>query len=115
MDQEAIRAKLAESARSAALLGQIFAADDGDDSPAHAERVSPGPLSGGHAELLRNLATRPRWSYAEFAVLASRMGLLPAGAIEALNDASIEMYGEPVLEGDDVITMNPDALKELLP
>ena len=114
MDQEVIRAKLAESARSAALLDQIFAAADGDSSPDHAEPASPGQLSCGHVELLRDLATRPSWSYAEFAELASRMGLLPAGAIEALNDASMERYGEPVLEGDDVITMNPDALKELL-
>ena len=116
INQEAIRAKLAESARAAALLGQIFADDDEDDgSPAHAEPGRSSPLSGAHAELLRNLATRRSWSHAEFAALASRTGLLPAGAMETLNDASMERHGEPVMEGDDVITMNPDALKELLP
>jgi hypothetical protein len=55
------------------------------------------------------------WSHDDFVDLTSQLGLLPAAAIETLNEAALEKCGEPVLDGDDVLEINPAALKELLP
>jgi hypothetical protein len=46
--------------------------------------------------------------------LTSSLNLLPNRAIEVLNEAALDQSGEPVLEGDDVLEVNHDALKELL-
>jgi hypothetical protein len=115
LDQEAIRAKLTESAKAAALLGQIFSEDDPDVPPPTHEVPDAGPLKGAHVCLLQELAARPTWSHVEFAKLASDAGLLPAGALESLNDAALDTCGDLVLVGDDVYEVNPVALKELLP
>lgn len=116
LDQDAIRAKLAESAKAAALLGEIFAdEEDGSSPPAPPESIAPPGLRGAYASLLRELSARPVWSHDDFVDLTSQLGLLPAAAIEALNEAALEKCGEPVLDGDDVLAINPAALKELLP
>jgi hypothetical protein len=114
LNHEAIRAKLTESAKAAALLGEIFTDEEVDSSLAVAKTTDLRVLSAAHVTFLRELAVRPRWSRADFVELASHLDLLPAAATEALNDAALEACGDPVLEGDDIIEVNSDALKELL-
>jgi hypothetical protein len=116
LDQDAIRAKLAESAKAAALLGEVFA----ENEPARPAPVAPEPMTlgvlrGTYATLLRELAARPTWSHDDFRELTSQLGLLPAAAIETLNEAALEKYGDPVIDGDHDLKINPAALKELLP
>ena len=67
-----------------------------------------------HAELVRYLAQRRIWSREEFEQTAGELGLMPAGAIETINDAAFERCDEPLLEGDDPLEVNDEALKELL-
>ena len=47
--------------------------------------------------------------------MATDLGLLPDGALEALNEAAFEAVGEPVCEGSDPIDINSYAVKEMLP
>jgi hypothetical protein len=47
--------------------------------------------------------------------MATGLGLLPDGALEALNEAAFEAVGEPVCEGSDLIDINSYAVKEMLP
>jgi hypothetical protein len=114
LDQCAIREKLAESAKAAALLGQIFAENEPEEPMPVIEASPPGLLRAAHATLLRELAEKPTWSHADFAKLAADVGLLPAGALETLNDAALDACGDPVLIGDDVLEVNHAALEELL-
>jgi hypothetical protein len=112
LDREALAAALASTAESTALLGQIFV----EEEPAVAapSPPEPGTLSGSYRDLLSQLAARSRWSTSEFASLSSSLHLLPNRAIEVLNEAALDLTGEPLLEGDDVLEVNHDVMKELL-
>lgn len=125
LDDAAIAAKLAETAEVSALLATIFTDDDPTDvpsTPAAPPAVAPGPavelvasLDGAHSGLLRALAQRDRWSAVEFADLAAGFGVLPAGALDVLNEAGIDAAGDPVADDDgDELTINHDTVQELL-
>jgi TerB N-terminal domain/TerB-C domain len=126
LDPAVIAAKQAESATVSALLGSIFG-DDPADVPAEEPSLAAGPglpteaqadlvtgLDAPHSALLRALAARPAWNASDFDALAAKLGLLPAGALDVLNDAALDATGDPVasIEGD--ITIDTDVLQELL-
>jgi hypothetical protein len=82
-------------------------------------------VDGAHSGLLRALAQRDHWSAAEFAELAAGFGVLPAGALDVLNEAGIDAAGEPVADDDDdgdgdgdgdgdELTINHDTVQELI-
>ncbi|MDQ1248819.1 MAG: hypothetical protein QG597_3193, partial [Actinomycetota bacterium] len=71
-------------------------------------------LDTAHTRLLRALTQRPTWSRADYEDLAERSGLLPEGALDRLNEAAYELLGEPLLEGDDPLSINDDAAQEML-
>ena len=109
----ALAATLAASAESTALLGKIFAEADEMPIPAPVP-VAPGSLSAPYVALLGQLAGRDRWTHAEFVDLVARLDLLPNRALEVLNEAALDLAGDLVLEGDDVLLINHEVLKELL-
>jgi hypothetical protein len=112
LDSGALAAALASTAESTALLGKIFVEDE-PPVPAPSP-LEPGTLNPSYRALLGQLAARSSWSRSEFAGLTSSLDLLPNRAIEVLNEAALDQLGEPLLEGDDVLEVNHDALKELL-
>lgn len=129
LDEAAIAEKLAESAQVSALLAGIFAEDDepttilAKDRPTMAKTgdvpaVEPvADLDAAHSGLMRALATQPAWSPSEYTILSERFGVMPAGALDVLNDAAIEICGEPFAEGgddSDNIEINDYARQELL-
>ena len=123
LDPELIKARLAESARAASYLAEIFTDDDtatlaavpsGDRAAATAKERAPVLIR----RTARFLAgSRP--GRAGRATISSQMatdlGLLPDGALETLNEAAFEAVGEPVCEGSDPIDINSYAVKEMLP
>ncbi len=121
LSQELITAKMTETAAVSTLLASIFT----DEGPAASEAPAalprdqegegrPGGLDQSHSRLLGELATRSSWSRADFAELAARHGVMPSGAMDVINEAAMETTGEPVVEGDDDLTVNDDAMQELL-
>ena len=110
LDKTAIAATLAASAESTALLGKIFV----DDEPPAPVPTTPGSISAPYTDLLGKLAAQTSWTQSEFGDLAASLGLLPNRAIEVLNEAALEQWGDPLLEGDDVLDVNHEVLKELL-
>jgi len=112
LEGNALAAALAGAAASNALLGRIFI---DDDAPAAAPvGAEPGTLDGVYKELLSRLAERSSWSRSEFGGLVSHLNLLPHRAIEVLNGAALDLTGDPLLDGETVLEVNRDALKELL-
>lgn len=91
----------------------VAIATETDDEQPTSESELDG-LDSLHAELVRYLAQRPIWSREEFEQTAGELGLMPAGAVETINDEAFERCGEPLLEGDDPVEVNDEALKELL-
>ena len=93
--------------------------EDQEDAEVEEQSSTVADIVGGlldptHAELVRFLATRPNWPRSEFEEASSKLGLMPAGAIETINNAAFEHCDEPLIEGDDPLDMNEFALKELL-
>jgi TerB-C domain len=121
LDPLLIEARLAESARAASYLAEIFT----DDETEAVASPAPGTPNAGigdgvagldapHTALLRRLADQPRWMRGDFDNIAVELGLLPDGALETLNEAAFEAAGEPVCEGTDPIEINSYAFKETL-
>ena len=122
LDPELIRARLAESARAASYLAQIFTDDDttshvavsaSPDTPED-KSGSPAGLDVPHRTFLRRLADRPSWTRRDLDDIAAQLSLLPDSALEILNEAAFEAVGEPVCEGTDPVEINSYALKEML-
>jgi len=123
LDPQLIAARLAESARAASYLAEIFTDDEPDAvAPPGSSMVvaatgdsAAGPgLDVPHIALLRRLADQPSWSRGGFDSIAAGLGLMPGAALEMLNDAALDAVGEPVCEGTDPIELNSYALKEML-
>ncbi len=119
LSQEVIARKMTETAAVSTLLASIFTDEGPAPSAAGLPRGEAGQdrpcgLDQPHSRLLGELATRSSWSRADFAGLAARHGVMPSGAMDVINEAAMETAGEPVLEGDDELTINDDAMRELL-
>lgn len=127
---EVVTRKMAETAAVSALLAGIFT-DDGLAAAAPEDRAgldsagldsacldSAGlgcaGLDVAHGQLLGELGARSSWSRADFTELAARHGVMPSGALDVINEVAMEAAGEPVIEGDDELIVNDDALRELL-
>jgi hypothetical protein len=74
----------------------------------------PG-LDAAHSALVRALAEQPTWPRDAFEALAADLGLLPAGALDLLNEAALDLADDPLTTGDDVLEIDDDVLQELLP
>lgn len=140
LDDAAIDRIQGETAAVSSLLGDLFEEDqpDGthDANPADVpsmgamlnDRTDQGAMSTSdavtgqaigsldfaHSRLLRDLAGRDRWEWAEFEALAARYHVMPGGAIDTINEAALDAVDEPVLEGDEILTINTYAMQELL-
>lgn len=116
LDRTTVMHKITESTATAMLLNAIF--DPGDDQE-QARTTASGTdqiasLDATHSALLRALATRPSWTTDEFASLAAAHGVLPAGALDVLNEVAIDATGAPVIEDGDTLAVDNDVLLELL-
>lgn len=120
LDAASIQRKLAETAAVSALLGNIFVDDESAPSvhivkPAVASSTvrSVGNLDHRHSAMFHILITRSEWARHEFDALAEQNTLMPNGAIDHLNESAYDIAGEPLLEGDDPITINAYAREEM--
>lgn len=131
LDVASIEAKFAETAAVSALLTDIFtddeapapapsgAADAADHAVTHPTAQDTPPvvgLDGAHSSLLRALAGQDAWTRAEFEDLVAQWDLMPDGALDTLNEASLDAVDEPFLEDEDtdIFTINDYARQELL-
>ena len=135
LDADAIRQREADSLVVSDLLGRIFDETEGEHYPAVVSTPAPpdqpphsstavdcesdeaivSGLDRAHSRLLRELLTRDAWSRAEFEDLVARFQLMPEAARDVLNEAALDAVEEPLLEGDDDLTINRVAVRELVP
>ncbi len=136
LDAGTIQQREADSLVVSDLLGRIF--DEPDDAhlpPAVATAAPPDRPSTGsapeedaaddeaivagldraHSRLLRELLTRDAWNRVEFDDLVARFQLMPEAARDVLNEAALDAVEEPLLEGNDDLTINRVAVRELVP
>lgn len=119
LDLAAIEAKLQESASVSALLSSIFVEDD---KPTNGPGIpEPSPEGGedwvidqAHTELLRELASRAEIPRGEYEGLAEKLGLMPDGALESLNELAWESCDTPLAEDGDIIEIDSEICRVLL-
>jgi uncharacterized tellurite resistance protein B-like protein len=118
LDEQRLADVLSSTDRVAEMLGAVFerapeaaVADEPEEQDGDEAAVAGMDLH--HTALVHRLAGRADWPREDFNALAGEQGLLPAGAIETINDAAFEITGAPLLEGDDPVELDGDVLKAL--
>lgn len=116
-----VRAIQLESEQVSVLLRDIFTEEAEitttsvvGDAPVIV-KVRVMDLDDAHSAFAVALMQRDSWSRGELGEVASRYGLLPDGAIDALNEAALNTHGEPLVEGDDPMEVNTQLRSVLQP
>jgi hypothetical protein len=60
------------------------------------------------------LKLRSQWTRAELEELATDRGLMLDGTLERINEACLDKFEEPFVEGEDPIDVNQSLLREHL-
>lgn len=119
LDQARIAAVMKDTAGVASFLDQIFGDDEPDepeDEP-HAATVEERRFEGldaAHARLVGRLLDAPHWTGEAFAALAEEGGLMPAGALETINEWAYDRFDEALLEEDEGIELNMEVAGQLI-
>ena len=114
LDLSLIHQKQAETAVASQLLQTVFTEAAVSDSPTAVQSISPSGLDLAHTNFLKALSQQSSWNRQDLLALAQAHELMLDGALEAINDAALDQYDEPLTEGEDPITLDPDVLRELL-
>ena len=95
--------------RVSAVLADIFAVDSLEAEGV--EAVNASPLTGldeKHTALIQEIITRPHWTEDEFSELATRHGLMLAGALETINEWAFGAHEDALLEEYEGYDVSPD-------
>jgi hypothetical protein len=99
------------------ILTQIFADDAGPTKPEvavpHVNGSAFDGLDKNHAELVEYLEIKGEIEKQEFEERAKALKLLPAGAIETINDWAFDHFDEPLLEEGEQIVLSPHLRERL--
>ena len=119
LDTTRIEALQKETAKISALLADVFAEEVPVAQPAQeTEESQTGSasllgLDEAHSTFLRRLLSRPSWTRAELSDAASDLELMLDGAIEQVNEASLDHWDEPLTDGDDPVEINQEFAQRL--
>lgn len=113
VDMARVRIMEVESERVSVLLRDIFAGNSEErnevaESEGTRSDESTGilGLDAHHSRFVIALLKCDQWPRSEVESLAARYCLMPDGAIDTVNEAALDLHGEPLVEGDDPIEVN---------
>lgn len=118
LDGERISEIVADTRKVSAVLSDVFAEESGQGvgssaSAPPAASVTFSGLDEAHGQLVAKLLLRSSWSADEFATLVKGCGLLPGGALEAINEWSFERFGDALIEEDAELVVNREVAEIL--
>jgi hypothetical protein len=64
-----------------------------------------------HQQFLAEILHKASWTREELQATAGRLQIMLDGALERINDAAFDLFGEPVTEGDDPIYVQQHILE----
>lgn len=121
LNHDRIMERLSETAQAAELLETIFEDDDEvapfDSTPDtyDGQAIEDLDLDGAHSLLAGVLSERELWNRCDAEAAARSAGIeFLGGAMDVINEASIDSCGEPLIEGDDPLWLNRYAADEVL-
>ncbi len=113
-----------DTERVSAILRSVFSDDESDKALVeYAEQDSPPeePLESSvlgldplHSSFLLLLMTRAKWTRSELEEVSLDRELMLDGAIERINDAAFSALDKSMLDGDDPVYLNADAVREVI-
>ncbi|EMN1928197.1 TerB N-terminal domain-containing protein [Burkholderia ambifaria] len=121
LDPARIVALQNETAKVSAMLAGVFADEEPGilvSEPTAALATKPESFSilgmdDAHSALLRLLLTRPKWTRAELVDAASDLDMMLDGAIEQVNEAALDRWDEPLIDGENPIEINQELAQRL--
>ncbi|SAL41196.1 hypothetical protein AWB64_04382 [Caballeronia sordidicola] len=116
LDPARIAALKHETARVSAILADVFVEEQHTAAPAKTPETDQPPVLGldhAHSNFLRLLLTRASWTRDELQEAASALDLMLDGAVEQLNEASLDHWDEPLTDGDDPVEINQELAQRL--
>jgi uncharacterized tellurite resistance protein B-like protein len=120
LDAAKIAALKESSAQIAERLAEIFTDDPEIPSPAAPEPLAePGSpltllsLDQVHSVFARILITRQAWQRSELLDVAQDLDIMLDGALERINEASLDEFGIPFTEGDEPVEITPEIREKI--
>lgn len=120
LDPERIAQLQKETEAVTALLANVFVEETIEPKglPAEEEDAAPQPsvlvgLDQSYLAFLRMLVSRPTWTREELADVAADMELMLDGALESINEASLDNFDAALVEGDDPVEINQEVVENL--
>lgn len=119
IDQAKLARLRSETSAVSELLAGIFVEEELPAPPRAIMTPVTSPasrfngLDAAHASLLSEVLASGSLSRERFDLTSRDLRLLPDGAIERINDWGFDQFEEPILEGDDELTIAPHILAEL--
>jgi uncharacterized tellurite resistance protein B-like protein len=119
LDQSKIAALKESSDKIAQRLADIFVEDtppipsvqEAPEQPQHSNTVLG--LDAIHSTFARMLMSRPTWERAELLDVAQDLNIMLDGALEKLNEASLDELNTTFTEGDDPIEINAELMESM--
>ena len=117
LDFARIAAIRSDTARASSVLGSIFTdaddepEDEADSAASGARDAPPSHIDGldaAHGRLVRTLIAQDHWTEDAFDVAARAEGLMPAGAVETINEWSFAAHDEALLDAYDGYDIEPE-------
>ncbi|MEN8976733.1 tellurite resistance TerB C-terminal domain-containing protein, partial [Acinetobacter baumannii] len=123
LNAERIESLQKETALVSTLLANVFVEEETQPNnenviePEHEKPSETNPTLFGldieHSAFLRRLITRPQWSREELLNLAADFDLMLDGALENINESTLDHLDEQIIEGDDLLEVNQTLLEKI--
>jgi tellurite resistance protein len=104
-----------ETREVADVLGRVFEEPDSERKSEIGKEglIEENGLNESYVSLISTLGTRSTWPREKFDEVAEEHGLMPGFVFEEVNQVAFEKSGEPLLEGEDPVEINANALESL--
>ena len=104
-----------ETREVADVLGQVFEEPESERKSEIGKEglIEENELNESYVSLISTLEARSTWPREKFDEVAEEHGLMPGFVFEEVNQVAFEKSGEPLLEGEDPVEINANALESL--
>ena len=116
LDKDIIRETQAQTHEVSKLLQSIFSDDEVDEGNPIEESEPQGRLTGlapQQQSFVLTLIERAVWTEQDYDKLAGQFGLMPSGALEAINEWAFEHYEEALIEAYNGYELNQAVIDQI--
>ena len=117
LNAERVASLMSNTERVSSILGAIFQEDEPEEEMAETMENADNGFAGldtRHSAFLGELLVRSRWEQEEYETLARQFQVMPAGAVETLNEWSLDHYDDLLIEEGQVYSVNQDIKAEIM-